>query len=125
MDISPLIPEGRKVIDSLADDRFRISGEVYPGPVLVFPTRVLPWPVADWSGVTADSLAAVAEDAEVEILLIGTGARMRPLPPALRQALRAAGKGADGMDTGAACRTYNVLLGEARRVAAALLPRGW
>jgi uncharacterized protein len=46
---------------------------------------------------------------------------MRPVPAALRQALKDAGIGVDAMDTGAACRTYNVLMGEDRRVAAALL----
>jgi uncharacterized protein len=49
---------------------------------------------------------------------------MQLVPPALRQALRAQGVVIDAMDTGAACRTYNVLLAEDRRVAAALLPAG-
>lgn len=123
MDISPLIPSDRKVIDSLADDRFRIGGEIYLGPVLVFPDRVLPWAIAEGAPLGIAGLEPVLEDAGTDILLIGMGARMRPLPPALRQQLRAAGKSADGMDTGAACSTYNVLLSEGRRVAAALLPR--
>ena len=57
----------------------------------------------------------------VEILLIGTGSAMAPIPPALRALLRSRGIGCDGMDTGAACRTYNVLLAEGRRVAAVLI----
>ncbi|MGH6796969.1 MAG: MTH938/NDUFAF3 family protein, partial [Roseiarcus sp.] len=60
----------------------------------------------------------------VEILLLGCGPRMAPVPPALRQGLRVAGIVVDAMDTGAACRTYNVLLSEDRRVAAALLALG-
>jgi len=57
----------------------------------------------------------------VELLLFGQGARMAPVPPALRQGLREAGIGLEPMDTGAACRTYNVLAAEGRRIAAALI----
>ena len=58
----------------------------------------------------------------IELLLLGCGRRMAPPPSGLRQALRQAGIVLEVMDTGAACRTYNVLLSEERRVAAALLP---
>lgn len=58
----------------------------------------------------------------MEFLLLGSGARMQLLPKALRQGLRDAGLVVEVMDTGAACRTYNVLLAEGRRVGAALLP---
>ena len=57
----------------------------------------------------------------IEILLVGTGKELKPLPPALRQAFREAGISADPMSTGAAVRTYNVLLAEDRAVAAALV----
>lgn len=63
----------------------------------------------------------LAADPPVEILLVGCGKRLVPLAPALKAALRERGIGADPMDTGAACRTYNVLMAEGRRVAAALL----
>jgi uncharacterized protein len=59
--------------------------------------------------------------AEVDLLLIGCGRRMALVPPALRQTVRDGGVVIDSMDTGAACRTYNVLLAEDRRVAAALI----
>ena len=55
------------------------------------------------------------------MLLIGCGARIAPLPKAVRDGLREAGIGADTMDTGAACRTFNILVSEGRRVAAALI----
>jgi uncharacterized protein len=61
---------------------------------------------------------------ELTTLLVGTGERLRPCPPALRAALRAAGVGVDCMDTGSACRTYNVMMAENRAVAAALLAVG-
>ncbi|HET6224238.1 MAG TPA: Mth938-like domain-containing protein, partial [Dongiaceae bacterium] len=57
----------------------------------------------------------------IDLLLVGCGARMAPLPPALRQALRQIGVVMEPMDTGAACRTYNVLMAEGRRVCAALI----
>jgi len=59
---------------------------------------------------------------DVEVLLIGCGPRMVLLPSALRRQIREAGIGMDAMDTGAACRTYNVLISEGRRAAAALIP---
>jgi uncharacterized protein len=58
---------------------------------------------------------------DVEILSLGTGLRMAPVPAPLRLALKRAGIAVEPMDTGAACRTYNVLVAEDRRVAAALL----
>ncbi|HLY56713.1 MAG TPA: Mth938-like domain-containing protein, partial [Stellaceae bacterium] len=67
-------------------------------------------------------LRPVAERGAVAILLVGTGKAMQPFPRPVRQALRDAGITVDAMDTGAACRTYGVLLAEERRVAAALLP---
>ena len=74
------------------------------------------------SDVTWESLAPVIEHGGVEILLLGLGRSMSAGPPALRTALRAAGIALEPMDTGAACRTYNVLVAEDRRVAAALIP---
>ena len=59
--------------------------------------------------------------ATIDILLVGTGARFAMVPPALRQAVRAWGPVVGSMATPSACRTYNVLLAEGRRVAAALL----
>jgi uncharacterized protein len=124
MDVTPIIPAGRQVIDAYGPSRFRVAGTVYDRPLLVFPDRTEAWSVpTDAALLTVDAFAPVlARREEVEVLLIGTGPRMALLPKALRLGLREAGIVADPMDTGAACRTYNVLLGEGRRVAAALLP---
>jgi uncharacterized protein len=122
MDVTPLITGDRQVIQGYGEGRFRVGGRVYEGSVLVFPQAVMSWPVADLAGLTLDSLAAVAAHApRIEILLVGCGRRMAPLAPALRQSLRVQGIVVDTMDTGAACRTYNVLMSEERRVAAALM----
>lgn len=124
MDVTPLIPADRQVIDSYGALGFHVSGVGYEGAILVFPDATEPWPVRDLAEVTAASLAPVMTRGGIQILLLGCGRRMQPVAPALRLALRQAGIVIDAMDTGAACRTYNVLLAEDRRVAAALLPVG-
>lgn len=122
MDIGPRALGDRQLIQSYGEGRFRISGTVHDGGVLVFPERTLPWPVASIRGVTVDSLAEVtAAEPAVEILLLGCGSRFETIPAALKEALRKAGVMVDSMGTGAACRTYNVLVSEGRRVAAALI----
>ncbi len=107
-------------IDSYGPGFFRIAGHVVHGPILVRAGGA-----ADWGGLEdIDRLAALA--GEVDVLLLGTGAAMAPVPASLRAAL--AGPGpvpalpVEPMATPPACRTYNVLLAEGRRVAAALLP---
>jgi uncharacterized protein len=82
----------------------------------------MPWTVANASSVTWESLAPVIEHGGVQILLLGLGRAISLVPSALRSDLRAAGIVPEPMDTGAACRTYNVLVAEGRRVVAALIP---
>jgi uncharacterized protein len=114
-----------RVIDAYGAGGFRIDGESVRGSVIVTPERVIAWAAQDVAAVTPESLQPVIELAgEVEILLIGTGLRFSLVPPALRQLLRDQGIAADAMDTGAACRTYNILRAEGRRVAAALIAVG-
>lgn len=123
MDFTPRIPEGRQVVTGYGDGRIRVSGKAWVQPVLVTPEVTLPWPVASMADVTAESLAPLLDhEPRLEILLFGCGRSLVPIPPALKALLREAGLSSDPMDTGAACRTYNVLVGEDRRVAAALLP---
>ena len=123
MDISPLVPEGRHVIESYGDEGFRINGERYQGPVIVWPEGVTQWAVPGIAAAEIETLDAVfAVEPPVEILLIGSGAAFEMAPAALRSALSARRIAVESMDTGAACRTYNVLMAEDRRVAAALIP---
>jgi len=79
-----------------------------------------PWPVTDFAQIDAASLAA-AQVPGCEVLLVGTGRRQRFVHPRVTTLLTARGMGVEFMDTAAACRTYNVLMGEGRRVAAALI----
>ncbi len=125
MDITPRVAADRQVIHAYGDGGFRVNDQVFKGSVLVFPDRVVAWPVRSMADLTVDSLAAVgAAEPPVEILLVGCGASLALIPESIRQPLRQAGVAIDGMDTGAACRTYNVLLAEERRVAAALIAIG-
>lgn len=109
-------------IDSYGAQSFTIRGETHEEAVLLHAHGVQPWEaqdVAHWQESDFAPLFNLAEPPEV--LLLGTGGTHVFVPPALKRALKAKGINADSMDTGAACRTYNVLLSEGRRVAAALL----
>ena len=119
MELVPQVGDGRQIIERYAASGFRVSGAIYLGPVLVFPDRTETWPDAAF---TATGLAPVVAHGGVELLLLGLGRRIEPVSAELRSALKADGIAVEPMDTGAACRTYNMLIGEDRRVAAALLP---
>jgi uncharacterized protein len=119
VELTPFGQPGRQIIERYSAAGFRIGGVMHRGPVLVFPERTLAWPAA---ALTTDALNPVVEHGGIELLLLGLGRRMSPVDPALRIAMKRRGIAIEAMDTGAACRTYNVLLAEDRRVAAALLP---
>jgi uncharacterized protein len=111
-----------RIIDAYGNGGFRIGGEAFQGSVLVLPDGTVTSWSADVTALSADSFEAVlTASPPPEILLLGSGARAAFVPPPVRQRLREAGIVVDAMGTGAACRTYNVLIAEARRVAAALI----
>jgi uncharacterized protein len=122
MDVTPIVPAGPQLIQGYDEGGFRIGGIRHAGSVLVLPEQTLAWPVAAPDEVTAASLEPIrtAEPA-VEILVLGCGPRFVLIPAELRVALKTAGIVIEAMDTRAACRTYNLLLAENRRVAAALI----
>lgn len=114
--------QGRKVINGYGDGGFRIAGERVEGSVIVFPERFAAWPVSSLGEVNAESLRTVTEAARrVDVLLLGCGKAPPLIESALREAMRGHGIAIDAMDTGAACRTFNILLTESRAVAAALI----
>lgn len=122
VDVTPMIPAGRQVVEAYGGGGFRVGGAAYQGSVLVFPDRVLAWSLGDIADMTLESLEPMLAGGEaLEVLLVGCGTKAAFIPPALRKAVRAAGPVLEAMDTGAACRTYNVLLSEERRVVAALI----
>jgi len=119
----PPPPAARPVLHGYGPGRFRISGALWQGSVLILPERALPWPVSAAGEANVESLAPLfaLPPGTVELLLLGSGPSMAMPPAGLRPALRAAGIGLEVMDTGAACRTLSVLLAEDRLVAAALI----
>ncbi len=108
----------RQPINGYGPDFFRLGGAVHPAPLLVAPGLVQSW------GGYEDTETLLGLAGQVDVLLIGTGGQIAHIPPVLREVLEDAGLGVEVMDSPAACRTYNVLLSEARRVALAVLPVG-
>lgn len=124
MDITPLIGADRRIIQGYGPGLFRVSGEVFHSPIMVFPDRVEPW---EFHGNPAafeekDFTGFFARAEGVEVALLGCGASMQFVSPATRRVFSGRGVALEAMDTGAACRTYNVLMTEGRQVAALLLP---
>lgn len=122
LDITPFLERGRQLIQGYGDGSFRISGQRFAGSRIVFRDRSVAWTVTHVPDITMPSLAAVLDaDDAVRILLMGCG-RSGSLPiPAIGDAFRRHGVVVEWMDTGAACRTFNVLVSEDREVAAALI----
>jgi len=113
---------GSSPIDAYGNGGFRFADMSHRGSLLFLPSGIHGWDATADSELTVDLLAPVlAETNKIEVLLIGTGKEMRFIPPALRTALREKGIVCDPMNTGAAVRTYNILLAESRAVAAALI----
>ncbi|MFN3953175.1 MAG: Mth938-like domain-containing protein [Pararhodobacter sp.] len=95
---------------------FRLGGEALAAPIIIAPGQTRAWQGFD------DAAPLLALAGQVDVLFIGTGAEIAHLPASLRTRLEEAGLGVEIMSSPAACRTYNVLLSEGRRIAVALLP---
>lgn len=114
---------GQHVIDAYGSGGFKFAGMSHRGSLLALPDGVHAWPAetpADIDAASMQPLFALPKGS-VELLLVGTGTDLVPLSAPLRTRLKEAGIRFDPMATGAAARTYNILLGEGRRVAVALL----
>ncbi|MEZ5647708.1 MAG: Mth938-like domain-containing protein [Alphaproteobacteria bacterium] len=124
MDLTPLVPSGKHVAQRYGNGRFVIAGIAYPHSILLSPYEVLPWAIQSLEQVTLEGIKPILgsqQNATLELLLLGCGKSFSPPPRGLRQELEALGTALEPMDTGAACRTFNVLASEDRRVAAALI----
>lgn len=125
MDVTPLIKKGQQIIQSYADGRFKVSGAVYPGAIIVTSSATVGWDVADPVPErlqSSDFEGFSAYLGQIDVLIVGTGGKHVFLPPDRVKPIKLLKINMETMDTGAACRTYNVLMTEGRRVAAALLP---
>lgn len=113
---------GRQIVQSYGGGGFRIAGRAVRGSCLVFADRIEAWSIKRGEDISAVSLEPFQRHLEtLRILIVGCGARFTPAPANFVATLRGRGLAVEWMDTGAACRTFNVLLAEDRPVAAALV----
>ena len=112
---------GLNLITAYGAGCVQIREQRHQASLIVLPDTLVPgWPVADFGQLQAGAFDTLL-DLRPELVILGTGARHRFPHPSLYQPLIAAGIGLEHMDTGAACRTYNILAAEGRKVAAALI----
>lgn len=112
-------------IDSYGNGGFRFGGMSHRGSLLCLPDGIWAWPVRNVSDLTEAALAPVFERAQaLDLFLIGAGRDPYALPAALRARFRALSISVDCLGTGPAAQTYNILLGEKRRVGAGLIAVG-
>lgn len=113
--------DGKNTFTGYGEGYVEVNRQRHTQSLVVSGERLITdWPVASLEELEADHMAALVE-LKPEIVLLGTGARFQFPQPALLAPLYKAGIGVEVMDTPAACRTYNILQGEGRNVAAALI----
>lgn len=121
MKLQPDRAEGVNIINACTPESISVNGEAHTSSILVPPTGpMIPWPVTSLSELTEAHFEQILQ-ARPELVIFGSGRQLRFPPPALLRPLMAARIGFETMDTAAACRTYNILVGEGRQVMAALL----
>lgn len=112
--------QGRNLITAYQDGNVRINQNNHQGSLIITPDSVSPWEVASFEALTPEHFEALLAE-KPEVVLLGTGSRQRFPHPRLTAGLAHAGVGFEVMDTQAACRSFNILMAEDRRVVAALL----
>ena len=123
MDVTPLVSKGRQLIESYGDGAFKISGVVYTAPVIVFPESCFSPKNFEADKSNIRLLREVFQTSySPSVLLYGTGKNTSLIPEIEKEFVRKQNCVLDIMNTGAACRTFNVLCAEDRRVAAVLFP---
>lgn len=113
---------GRHQIESFGNGGFRLGDVSHQGSILITPSGVRACPAIDVASLTSEHVETiVAEKSKIDMLLVGTGREMLPLPKTIAQYLQQHSIGYDTMSTNAAVRIYNVVEAEDRRVAAILI----
>lgn len=122
MEIHPLRAGERLTVEGYGAGTFKVAGGEVTGSMLIRAQRFDPWPVDDAGALDDAAIAPLTAMAgEIDVLLVGTGDKLVAPGGGLRRRLRDAGVGVEIMTTPAACRTYNLLVAEGRRVAAAVV----
>ncbi|WP_377288632.1 Mth938-like domain-containing protein [Rhizobium sp. SG2393] len=113
---------GRAPIDAYGNGGFRFADMSHRGSILLLPSGIYAWEAEEGDPLGVERFRRVIDEArDIEVLLVGTGKDLRRLPLPLKDVLKGSGISSDPMSTGAAVRTYNVMLAESRAVAAALI----
>ncbi|MBT8048126.1 MAG: Xcc1710-like domain-containing protein [Xanthomonadales bacterium] len=121
MDLNLEQPGDHLFIRSFSNEGIQVVDDVYVSSIILSARQVVAdWPVSSVEQITAERLKAVLE-LDPEVVLIGTGTRQAFLPPELMMFFYSRNIGIEAMTTDAACRTFNVLVSESRRVVAALI----
>ena len=113
-------PGNRNTITGYGEGYVLVNGQRHESSVIVMPEEIMPWDVSEFTKITAADFEKL-KTLDAEILLLGTGPKQRFPHPRLTAPLAQAGIGLEVMDLQAACRTFNILVAEERKVAAALL----
>ena len=113
-------PGSRNAITGYGEGYVLVNGQRHESSLIVTPDQVVPWDVSEFTKITAGDFEKL-KSLSPEILLLGTGPKQRFPHPRLTAPLAEAGIGVEVMDLKAACRTFNILVAEERKVAAALL----
>ena len=123
LDVSPALSSDKQYIQSYSDTSFKVSDKIYKTPILVFPESTEKWILCQENEFSKKSFKTLLElSNKPEILLLGCGKGAKIVPEEIQELMRSQGIVVEPMGTGAACRTFNVLVLEERNVAAALLP---
>ena len=117
MDVTPRVSADAKIIQSYSDKGFRVSGQVYTQAILIKPDDVFTVEIEDFNALDPSALIGLDD---VEVLIIGTGNEQKFLTKDVKEQFQSKNISTETMTTGAACRTYNVLMTEGRQIAALL-----
>ena len=125
MDITPEIDSRTIQVESYGDGGFRINGRRFEGTVCLLPSGIYSPAVQCLEALDGSNWPQEVLDlaTELDVLLIGTGARMALVPKQAKESLARAGLHCEPMNTGAGCRTFNVLVLDGRRIGALLFPQ--
>ena len=113
-------PSALNTFTAYGEGYVMVNGERFDANLIVLPEQLLPWNAVSFDALKEEDFQVLLE-LKLEILLLGTGPKQRFPHPRLTRALAGRRIGVEAMDLQAACRTYNILMAEERRVAAALL----
>ena len=116
MRLTPVTYDTALPVSGYGPGFFRVGTHLLRGPCLISP-----WDAGPWGGFE-DTAGPLTLSGRIDVLFVGTGAEIAHVPVAFRDAMEAVGMGVEVMNSPAACRTYNVILGEGRRIAVAVLP---